>query len=169
MCGTNTTHRASSSAGAARGPLSILVVDDNKTNRMIAGQMLKTLGYTAAFAVDGEDAKAQAASGRHDLIFMDLQMPRLGGLEAARDILACSTVPRVAIFGLTAHVDGARRMECLGVGMVGVLTKPVSINDLKDAIDIAFPGPAPLSDRVTGGGSAPAPFSSATAPPIDPP
>jgi len=132
------------------GPRSILVVDDSKTNRLIAGQMLKVLGYEAVFAVDGEDAKEQAASGQHDLIFMDLLMPRLGGLEAARSILASPTATRIAIFGLTAHHDEETRAECLRVGMVGVLTKPTSIKDLKLAIEIAFPGAEPLEKRVDG-------------------
>jgi len=133
-----------------KGPRSILVADDSNTNRMIAGQMLKVLGYEAVFAVDGEDAREQAASGQHDLIFMDLQMPRLGGLEAALSILASPTATRIAIFGLTAHHDEATRNECLRVGMVGVLTKPTSIKDLKLAIEIAFPGAEPLAKRVDG-------------------
>ncbi|MDP3746687.1 MAG: ATP-binding protein [Phenylobacterium sp.] len=105
--------------------LKILLVEDNPTNRLIAGRLLEGLGAEIATADDGEAGVAAALAAAYDLILMDIQMPRLDGLEAARRIRAApATQP--PIIALTANVLDHQREAYLAAGMNGVAAKPIS-------------------------------------------
>ncbi|MBW8813372.1 MAG: PAS domain S-box protein [Caulobacterales bacterium] len=107
--------------------LRVLVVEDNATNRMIARKMMEGLGAVVSTAEDGEEGAAAALASPFDLVLMDIQMPRLDGVEATRRIRAsggaAATVP---IIGLTANVLSHQRDDYLAAGMDGVVGKPVS-------------------------------------------
>ena len=111
--------------------LAVLVVEDNPTNRMVATLMLQSLGASVEVAVDGLEGVEAAQARRFDLILMDVQMPRLDGVGAARRIRAeggpCAAVPIIA---LTANVLSHQHAQYLDAGMDGVAAKPIAIPDL---------------------------------------
>ncbi len=118
---------------AERHPLDILIVEDNRLNMVVAQAALERLGYHADEASDGVEAVEMTQEHNYDLIFMDLQMPRLDGIAATRRIRASATVqPRIV--ALTAHVTDADREACLDAGMDDYLTKPFTVNDLAVAL-----------------------------------
>jgi len=117
-------------AGLLNG-LSILVVEDNRTNRMIATKMLENLGASVQIAEDGEQGVEAAAHGAFDLILMDIQMPGIDGVEATRRIRALPAPIRdLPIIALTANVMAHQRQDYLNAGMNGVVGKPISPRSL---------------------------------------
>jgi len=111
--------------------LSILVIEDNATNRLVATKMLESLGASVETAEDGERGVEAAARGGHDLILMDIQMPGIDGVEAARRIRAAGGPGAEApIIALTANVLAHQRADYLRAGMNGVVGKPISPNAL---------------------------------------
>ena len=132
---------------SARCPMRILLVDDNQTNLKVAQLMLKKFGYSAVTAEDGQAAleAVQAVQAddhtAFDLIFMDLQMPRLDGFEATKAISAhCRDIGRTRprITAMTANAMEGDREACLANGMDDYLTKPLRPNELKAALLRAF-------------------------------
>ncbi|MES3030417.1 MAG: PAS domain S-box protein [Pseudomonadota bacterium] len=107
--------------------LKVLVVEDNATNRMIASKLLQNLGAVVETAPDGLLGVETAARGGFDLILMDVQMPGIDGLEAARRIRALGgSVAATPIVALTANVLSHQRQSYLEAGMDGVVGKPIS-------------------------------------------
>ncbi|RAK59779.1 hybrid sensor histidine kinase/response regulator [Phenylobacterium hankyongense] len=107
--------------------LRVLVVEDNATNRMIATKLLEQLGASVETAADGYLGVEAAARGGFDLILMDVQMPGIDGLEAARRVRALGgAVARTPIVALTANVLSHQRGAYLEAGMDGVVGKPIS-------------------------------------------
>ena len=107
--------------------LHLLVVEDNPTNRMIATKLLESLGASVTTAADGYLGVEAAERGGFDLILMDVQMPGIDGLEAARRIRALGgAAARTAIVALTANVLAHQRQAYLDAGMDGVVGKPIS-------------------------------------------
>ncbi|MEZ4435605.1 MAG: response regulator [bacterium] len=103
--------------------LRVLVVDDNAVNRAVVERLLSRLGCAATVVADGEAGLAAAGAGRYDLVLMDVQMPGVDGLEAARRLRAAGD--RTPIVALTASTAESDRARCLAVGMDGVLHKPL--------------------------------------------
>ena len=111
---------------AVRHPLRILLVDDSAVNRRLCELMLRRLGYEPDAAVDGQEAVERQHSLDPDLILMDVQMPRLDGLEATRRIRAAMGQPqRPWIVALTAFTTAEDREAALQAGMNDVLAKPL--------------------------------------------
>ncbi|MCC5839524.1 MAG: PAS domain S-box protein [Opitutales bacterium] len=113
------------------GATHVLVVEDNATNRRVVCGLLKNLGLKVSTSNNGEAAVRQAAETRFDLILMDLQMPRMNGLEATRALRTASagkTPPTVPIIGLTARAMEQDRAECLKAGMNDHLPKPLRMD-----------------------------------------
>jgi PAS domain S-box-containing protein len=107
--------------------LSVLVVEDNPTNRLIATKLLEQLGADVETAEDGYLGVEAAARGGFDLILMDVQMPGIDGVEAARRIRALGGLAGEApIVALTANVLAHQRQSYLDAGMDGVVGKPIS-------------------------------------------
>lgn len=120
----------SSDSGLLDG-ISILLVEDNPTNRLIATKMLENLGASVETAEDGERGVEAAARGASDLILMDIQMPGIDGMEATRRIRALGgPASEVPIIALTANVMAHQRQDYLNVGMNGVVGKPINPNTL---------------------------------------
>jgi PAS domain S-box-containing protein len=123
--------------------LRILVVEDNATNRMIAVRLLESLGADAATASDGVSGVEAAAAGGYDIILMDIQMPGIDGLEAARRIRALpGLVAATPIVALTANAMSHQRRSYLAAGMDGVVSKPISPAALLAEITRIAQGPA---------------------------
>lgn len=108
-----------------RPPLAILVVDDQPINRDVVRVKLGRLGYQADQASDGPDAIRAVAQRAYDVIFMDLQMPGMSGLEAARQILSRRDPRPPHIIALTASVLDEDRSACVQAGMFDYITKPI--------------------------------------------
>jgi PAS domain S-box-containing protein len=107
--------------------VSILLVEDNPTNRLVARTMLTRLGARVDEAEDGVAGVNAARLGAHDLILMDIQMPHMNGVDATRAIRGlASAAARAPIIGLTANVMVHQRAEYLAAGMNGVVAKPIS-------------------------------------------
>jgi PAS domain S-box-containing protein len=116
-------------------PLAILVAEDNPVNQRVAILMLQRLGYRADLAANGREALEAVERQRYDLVLMDVQMPEMDGLQAAREICARrapSVRPRIV--AMTANVSTSDRDECFAAGMNDFLTKPVRQADLRKAI-----------------------------------
>ena len=113
-------------AGCLAG-LSILVVEDNPTNRLVATRILEGLGAAVETAEDGLLGVAAAQLRPYDLILMDVQMPRMDGIEATRHIRALAgPLGRTPIIGLTANALSHQHRDYLAAGMNGVAVKPIS-------------------------------------------
>jgi PAS domain S-box-containing protein len=111
--------------------LSILVVEDNPTNRMIATKMLENLGAVVQTAEDGERGVEAAATGVFDLVLMDIQMPGIDGVEATRRIRKLDgPASQLPIIALTANVMAHQHQDYLNAGMNGLVGKPISPNAL---------------------------------------
>ncbi len=125
---------------ARRHPLRILVVEDNVVNSQVFGLLLKRMGYAAHFAADGPSALTQVESTLYDVIFMDVQMPGMDGLEVTRQIrsrLPKARQPR--IIALTAHAMQGDQERCLAAGMNDYLSKPVQSPRLQTALEQVVP------------------------------
>ncbi|MEK0451104.1 MAG: Signal transduction histidine-protein kinase BarA [Verrucomicrobiota bacterium] len=123
--------------------LRILVAEDNATNRRIVKGFLSNWGHSVTLCEDGEDAMSKWEDGAFDLILMDLQMPKLDGIAAARRIRAFEAerkLDRTPIIALTANVLKGIRDECAKAGMDGYLGKPMREHDLLRALEEAVPG-----------------------------
>jgi CheY-like chemotaxis protein len=119
-------------------PMSILLVEDNATNQAVGLEMLDRLGYSAALAVDGLAAVQAQREALYDLILMDIQMPGMDGVEAARCIRALHSVQRPRIVALTANAAAEDRQAYLDAGMDDHLAKPFEMRDLAAVITRAF-------------------------------
>jgi two-component system NtrC family sensor kinase len=122
-----------------RRPIRILLAEDNITNQLIIGKMLRRLGQTNITAVaDGLLAVVACRTTHFDLIFMDIMMPELNGWEATKQIRAlASTGVRPLIAALTAISSVEDRRNCFEAGMDRILTKPIIVAELADAVDAA--------------------------------
>jgi len=113
--------------------LRILVADDSPVNRLLIRSMVRKLGYSAvATASDGAEAVRMVLDGAVDLVFMDVQMPEVNGLEATQRIrTAIGLAVQPVIVALTAGVLPEDRERCEAAGMDDYLTKPVRFEELR--------------------------------------
>ncbi|MDQ8203437.1 ATP-binding protein [Pelagicoccus sp. SDUM812003] len=115
-------------------PLRILLAEDNAVNQKVAMRLFKKMGYEIAMASNGLEAVNMIADNEYDLVFMDIQMPEMDGLEATEEIIKRWGDNRPRIIALTANAMREDREKCYGIGMDGYLTKPFKRDDLKDTI-----------------------------------
>ena len=106
----------------------VLVAEDNEINRQIAIELLESAGAGVDVAADGDEAVAKvlgAAAVRYDAVLMDVQMPRMGGIEATQKIRGDARFAALPIIAMTSHALAEERQRCLAAGMQEHLTKPV--------------------------------------------
>lgn len=121
----------------AHGPLGlrVLLAEDNLMNRALAESFLQKLGCMVATAEDGGEAVEVFRRDRFDVILMDIQMPNLDGLEATHVIRTFENgLNHTPIVALTAHASEGWRERCLDAGMDEYLTKPLSLDVLRDCL-----------------------------------
>ncbi len=125
---------------AAQYPLQVLVVDDNAVNRKVAELTLARLGYQPVVAEDGRQAveqvaQAHAAGRRLDLVFMDVQMPVLDGLDATRIIKSAHGDSAPVIIAMTAGASVDDRNNCFYAGMDDFVSKPINLKEFQATIE----------------------------------
>ncbi|MCM2264678.1 MAG: PAS domain-containing protein [Desulfuromonadales bacterium] len=132
----NGTHTADLGSLSAR-PVRILLAEDESMVRDIVSLALTHHGWNVETAVNGREAIAKWRSEPFDVILMDLQMPEINGLEAARTIRAGEAGPGrgIAIIGFTAHTSERIIEDCIAAGMNYVLSKPLHFDDLSEVIN----------------------------------
>jgi hypothetical protein len=124
-------------------PLQVLIAEDNPTNQLVARQMMKEFDIEPRIVSDGAEAVEAASRFDYDMIFMDVRMPEMDGLEATRAIRArggmLATVPIIAVTA-NAYPDDIK--VCREAGMTGFVAKPVRKQVLVECIIDALNGAA---------------------------
>jgi CheY-like chemotaxis protein len=122
--------------------LNILLAEDNPINQKLAITLLAREGHRVSVVDDGEDAVAAVLQGHFDLVLMDMQMPRMSGLEATRQIRADEAIrqaSRIPILALTANAYDEDRDACLAAGMDAFISKPIRRDTLFATIATMVP------------------------------
>jgi CheY-like chemotaxis protein/nitrogen-specific signal transduction histidine kinase len=120
--------------------LRILLAEDNLVNQKVAIHMLKKIGYQADVVMNGLEAIETLQKSIYDVVLMDLQMPKMDGIEATRHII--SRFPperRPQIVAMTANAMEGDREICLAAGMNDYITKPINIEQLAKALKNCLP------------------------------
>ena len=116
----------------------ILLVEDNPVNQKVAFTMLEKMGYGVDVAKDGVEALERMEEESYHLVLMDIQMPRMDGFEATREIRkreAQKGSAPLPIIAMTAHALAGYRERCLAQGMNDYLTKPISSRELRKTLE----------------------------------
>ena len=163
-----------------RLPLSILLCDDNAINQKVAARILQSIGYQPDFAANGREALDALDKKPYDLIFMDVMMPEMDGLEATcairerqKDGVAHPNYQsRIIIVAMTARAMQGDREKCLAAGMDDYLSKPVLPKDVRAIVERwgsqATPAaPAASAPKADVPAPAPAPKAAAPAPAVE--
>ncbi len=115
--------------------LSILVAEDNPTNQKVISRILERAGHRVTLAGDGEEALDALERSEFDLALVDLQMPRMGGLEAVRIYrFGSPREPRLPIVALTADATPGSRRACEEAGFDAYIVKPVEVRKILEVI-----------------------------------
>jgi CheY-like chemotaxis protein len=123
----------------ARDPsmsLRVLLAEDNAVNQMLAVRLLEKRGHRVTVAGNGRQALEALAKESFDLVFMDVQMPEMDGMEATQAIREKEKNSGLhqPIIALTAHAMKGDREKCLAAGMDGYLTKPIRPQQLDEVL-----------------------------------
>ncbi len=139
--------------------LHVLIAEDNAVNQRLATSLLERRGHHATIANNGKEALAAVAREAFDVVLMDVQMPEMGGFEAAAAIRAreAGSGGRLPIVAMTAHAMKGDRERCLQAGMDEYVTKPLDSRRLCEVVESIAAGQAPAPQEL------PAPASDAYA------
>ena len=121
---------------ARRLPLHLLLADDNPINQKVGLSVLQKLGYRSDLAANGLEVLKALEQKAYDVLFLDVQMPEMDGLEAARQI--CQRWPeerRPRIIAMTGNALVGDREKCLEAGMDDYISKPIRIGELQSALE----------------------------------
>ncbi len=167
-------------------PLRVLLCEDNVINQKVALRLLQQLGYKADVAVNGVECLQAIERLPYDIVFMDVQMPEMDGMEATRQIRERQKKPGatgnfkagIAIVAMTANAMQGDREKCLAAGMDDYISKPIRPGDIRKMIElwgpkvaaaapapVQAPAPAPAAQVLSK--AAPAPPAANLPPPVD--
>jgi CheY-like chemotaxis protein len=117
--------------------LKLLLAEDNLVNQRLAVRLLEKRGHRVAVAANGVEALAALKKESFDVVFMDVQMPEMDGMETTAAIREeeKGTGEHVVVIALTAHAMKGDREQCLAAGMDGYLSKPIRPQELDDVLE----------------------------------
>lgn len=148
---------AAATVPAQRAQGSVLIVEDNPVNQLVASGVLDQLGYTWQLAGNGREALDALAAERFDAVLMDCHMPELDGFGATRELRRREQGgPRVPVIAMTAGVLAEDRARCLAAGMDDFVGKPIDVGRLRRTLAAWIDGAAatsrePAADLPAGG------------------
>jgi len=121
----------------SRGRLRILLAEDNRVNQLLAVRLLEKRGYQVAVAGNGEEALEALDRQVFDLVLMDVQMPKMDGLQATAAIRKgeVKSGKHIPIIAMTAHAMAGDKEHCLEAGMDDYITKPIRLEQLLDVLE----------------------------------
>ena len=121
----------------SKSRLHILLAEDNLVNQKLAKRMVEKMGHEVTIARHGQEALQILEQGGFDLIFMDVQMPVMDGLEATRAIRDLETKAggHIPIIATTAYAMAGDKEKCLDVGMDGYISKPINAKAVSQKIE----------------------------------
>ncbi len=162
---------------AQRLPLRVLLCDDNAVNQKVAMRLLQQMGYRADVAANGLEALAALERQPFDLVFMDVMMPEMNGMEATRIIRQRqrqkSEFPNyrgsITIVAMTASAMQGDREKCLEAGMDDYIAKPIRLEDVRTIVERWGPlaqkaAPEPAAQAIPAVAAPPAPIDPETVP-----
>lgn len=123
----------------------VLVVDDLKSIRLTLGGILEDEGYDVVLAEDGYKAIEAAKQTTFDLVFMDIKMPGINGVQTFREIKKIN--PEAVVIMMTAYSVESLVRQALGEGAYGVVYKPFDIDEIVSIVDSALRCPQPASQN----------------------
>ena len=139
----------------------VLLAEDNVLNQEVAMALLSSMGLDVTVAEDGEEAIKAFEEGSFDLVLMDIQMPRMDGLEATRRLRAMPQGKVVPVLAMTANVFAEDRAQALAAGMNDMIIKPVEPHLMARALMTWMPVHNPNAPARTHAGGRPQEFSRA--------
>ncbi|MDR3641808.1 MAG: PAS domain S-box protein [Humidesulfovibrio sp.] len=147
---------------AGAGGLRVLLADDNAIGRVLMEHVLTATGYEVSCVADGQEVLRALRAGRFDLVLMDVQMPRMDGLAATRQIrlgAAGQENKGIAVVALTAYTSREDRRNCFDAGMDDAVSKPAEDESLFAAMERALAAAKVRAQTggVSGAGPAPSP------------
>ncbi|MDD3180558.1 MAG: response regulator [Opitutaceae bacterium] len=116
-------------------PARALAIEDEDYNRIVLGNILEKMNYTVDWATTGVEAIRLACENGYDVILTDYRLPDTNGVALTRELLRLCPEPKPAVFAVTAYSTKERREECLGAGMAGFISKPITIEKLRGALN----------------------------------
>ena len=117
-----------------------LVVEDNPVNQIVLKTQLEILGFTVEVADNGQIGLDLMSPDKFNIVFMDIQMPVMGGIECTENIRKSEhqQIREVPVIAVTANVTREYREQCENCGMNGFVTKPLNVEELVDQINLAL-------------------------------
>ena len=112
----------------------ILIVEDNPQNMRLVGMTLRAKGYTLLEASDGEEALDLVTRERPDLIIMDMQLPKVSGLEVTRRLRQMPAFSHIPIIALTAYAMKGDKEKFIEAGCDAYLSKPINTRELPKVV-----------------------------------
>jgi signal transduction histidine kinase/HPt (histidine-containing phosphotransfer) domain-containing protein len=158
---------------AGRLPLQILLCDDNAINQKVAARILQQLGYQPGLAGNGREALDAIDKKSYNLVFMDVMMPEMDGLEATRAIRerqkagAANYHSSIIIVAMTAQAMDGDREKCLAAGMDDYLAKPIRPKDVRAIVERWGSQSVPVEQPVMTTPEIPTPVPAAEEPPVE--
>ncbi|MCM1985429.1 response regulator [Methanococcoides seepicolus] len=112
----------------------ILVVEDNPMNMELTVDLLESWGYEVGQAEDGPEALDKVKEAKYDLILLDMQLPRMDGLEVLSHLKEDPDTADISVVALTAHSMAGDEAKFLDAGCTGYISKPIDIHEFKKQI-----------------------------------
>ena len=120
----------------------ILIVEDNAMNLKLARDVLRFSGFRTLEATSGEDAVLMAREHLPDLVLMDIALPGIDGVEAARRLRATPETAAIPVVALTASVMDTDRARFVEAGFAGLIAKPINVLKFPEQVLAYCPQPA---------------------------